>query len=94
MLVFGAVVLKSLEDGGVELIINNNHQFLSAKEIPELIDWLHAHKRNMYANRSYAGLAPAPNAIPAPPNGGIWGAPIAEDEQAVDYQEAAPRHHF
>lgn len=64
MLVFGAVQFKSSNDGGVEIIHDGTHQWLSTDETSELISWLQYHQNRSYSTKSnrierYAGLAPA-----------------------------------
>ncbi len=51
MLVFGAVQLKSSNDGGIEIIHDGTHQYLTKDEVAELSSWLSYHQQRKYMIR-------------------------------------------
>ncbi len=73
MLVFGAVQFKSSNDGGLELICDGTHQFLTKDDVAELQNWLAYHTSRGYGTLKsnhpirYAGLQGMVQPEPAPP---------------------------
>ena len=57
MLVFGAIQFKTSSDGGIEIIVDGQHQFLSSNDVRELGHWLY---HNMCNNQRINPLAGGP----------------------------------
>lgn len=76
MLVFGAVSFKSLNDGGIEVIHDGTHQWLSADDVYELSSWINSHMQSQYrikgnrpTRQDYGGELNAMAAMPEPAQG-------------------------
>ena len=81
MLVFGAVAFKSCNDGGIEVIVDGQHQFIAANDVAELSNWIQFHRtNNQKTNPYYGGLNPAPELQGVMPN---WAAVQAQEGVAV-----------
>jgi hypothetical protein len=64
MLVFGAVAFKSCNDGGIEVIVDNHHNFIAANDIDELSNWIQFHRMN----RNFKTTAGLPRDVMPNPN--------------------------
>jgi hypothetical protein len=69
MLVFGAIQFKSSNDGGMEIIHNDCHQYLSQEEVFELSNYISWITQRVYVtNRRYDNPLQADVANVAPNN--------------------------
>ena len=48
MLVFGALQIKSSNNGGIEVIHNGTHEYLSKQDVQELSSWIASHIQRAY----------------------------------------------